>query len=280
MTFLHNSFSRWLGVFIVALQLTAVAAGSPWQRVVMIGASASAGFVLSEPFGGTNTTKCKLNYYLDAAITARHAPVKNLATALMFINPDAFAAMQVEGVTNSKPTLVVGVDFLFWFCYGEGATDAERAQRFEQGLKLLEQIPCPLVVGDIPDASAATDTGIISREQVPSEPARLAANKRLQAWAAAHPNVTVVPLAEFMRATMADGAIKVHNGTLPAGKTRALLQADQLHPNPRGAAVLALGILDALVAKQKKFSAKEICWDAETVLRDGVKSAQTPALKP
>ena len=165
----------------------------------MIGASASAGFVLSEPFGGTNTAKCKLSHYLDAAIIAPHTPVRNLATSLMFMNPDAFAPMQIEAATNARPTLVIGVDFLFWFCYGDGRNDADRAQRFEQGLKLLEQIPCPLVVGDIPDVSAATNTGIISSEQVPSAAARQAANKRLQAWVAAHPQVTIVPLAEFMR---------------------------------------------------------------------------------
>src|SRR5689334_1804853 len=102
----------------------------------------------------------------------------------MFMNPDAFAPTQVEAATNARPTLVIGVDFLFWFCYGDGRTDSERAQRFEQGLKLLEQIPCPLVVGDIPDVSAATNTGIISNEQVPSASARAAANKRLKAWAA------------------------------------------------------------------------------------------------
>ena len=246
----------------------------------MIGASASAGFVLSEPFGGTNTAKCKLSHYLDAAIITPHAPVKNLATSLMFMNPDAFAPMQVEAATNARPTLVIGVDFLFWFCYGDGRTDTERAQRFEQGLKLLEQIPCPLVVGDIPDVSAATNTGIISNEQVPSASARAAANKRLKAWAAAHPQITVVPLAEFMRATMANEAIKLHNGALPAGKTHALMQADQLHPNPRGAAVLALGILDALVSQQSKFSTQEVNWDTEKVLRAGLKVAQPPAPKP
>ena len=279
MKFLRRPVSRWLCLFIAVFQLATVAAESPWSRVVVVGASASAGFVLSEPFGGTNTTKCKLNHYLDSAITAPHAPVKNLATTLMFMNPDTFGPMQIAAATNARPTLVVGVDFLFWFCYGDGATDAERAQRFESGLKMLEQIPCPLVVGDIPDASAATNTGIISAEQVPSEAARLAANKRLKEWATAHPQVTVVPLAEFMRATMADEAIKLHNGTLPAGKTRALLQADQLHPNPRGAAVLSLGILDALVSKQRKFPAKEICWETEKVFRDGLKLAQPPATK-
>lgn len=263
----------WVWLLIFGLRFDACAGDSVWQRVVVIGASASGGFVLSEPFGGTNTTKCKLNYYLDAAIAAPHAKIKSLATAMLFLSPEAIATQEVEGATNLHPTLVVGVDFLFWFCYGTGLTDAERAQHFEDGLKLLERIPCPLVVGDIPDASSATNSGIISPAQVPSETARRAANARLKEWAKLHPQVTVVPLAEFMRAVKANAAIQLHNETLPAGKTRALLQADGLHPNPRGAAVLTLGILDALVKAQPKFLAREIRWNANEVFRDGLKEA-------
>ncbi|HEY2330190.1 MAG TPA: hypothetical protein VGI63_10310, partial [Verrucomicrobiae bacterium] len=240
-----RAFNNWFCLVAVTFQLTAAAADSVWQRVVVIGASASGGFVLSEPFGGTNTDNCKLNRYLDAAIAARHAPLKNLATAMLFMSPEAIAAQEIEAVTNTQPTLVIGVDFLFWFCYGAGRTDAERASRFEYGLKLLDQIPCPLVVGDIPDASAATNSGIIGVAQVPSETARAAANKRLRAWAAMHPQVSIVPLANFMRAAAADEAIQITRLALHAGKTRVLLQEDQLHPNPHGAAVLSLGILDA-----------------------------------
>ncbi len=273
----HNpGVVKILLLLVAVFQLQLCAADSVWQRVVVIGASASGGFVLSEPFGGTNTTKCKLNYYLDAAISAPHAKPKNLATALLFLSPEAIATQEVEGATNLQPTLVIGVDFLFWFCYGDGRTDAERAHRFEDGLKLLERIPCPLVVGDIPDASSATNSGIISPAQVPSESARRAANARLKQWAKSHPQVTVAPLAEFMRAVKANAAIKLHNETLPAGKTRALLQADGLHPNPRGAAVLTLGILDALVKAQPKFPAKEIRWNANEVFRDGLKEATRP----
>ena len=242
------------------------AADSPWARVVMIGASASAGFVLDEPLGGAETTRCKLNYYFDAAIQPTHTPVKNLGSALMFINPEAFAPLQVEAATNSHPTLIIGVDFLFWFCYGDGSDDAARAARFETGLKLLEQIHCPIVVGDIPDASYATNTGIISAAQVPSETARRAANERLKQWAKAH-HVTVVPLAEFMRAVKANEAVKMHDGTLPAGKTRSLMQADGLHPTPQGAAVLSLGILDALVKSQKKFPTSEVDWNPQAVFQ-------------
>jgi hypothetical protein len=278
MNVIRRSLTNLLFIFLLAFPFAVRASEptnlthSPWNKIVVIGASASGGFVLSEPFGGTNTTRCKLNYYLDAAVTAPHAPVKNFATALLFLSPDALAAQEIEAATNSRPTLVVGVDFLFWFCYGDGPTDADRARHFEAGLKLLERIPCPLVVGDIPDASSATNTGIISVAQVPSETARRAANARLKQWAAAHPQVTVVPLAEFMRAVKANAAIKLHNGKLPAGKTRALLQADGLHPNPRGAAVLSLGILDALTKSQKRFSAA-VDWNPDEVFKRGSQRA-------
>jgi hypothetical protein len=198
----------------------------------------------------------------------------------MFMNPEAFAPMQIVAATNAKPTLVIGADFLFWFCYGDGNSDAERAQRFEHGLKLLEKISCPLVVGDIPDASFATNTGIIDAGQVPSEAARHAANQRLKAWAAAHPQVTVVPLAEFMQAVSANEAVKIHGRTLAAGKTRALLQPDQLHPNPLGAAVLTLGILDALVSTQPEFSAADIRWNWTEVFRLGDKAARSSSKPP
>ena len=273
MKLLLRSFPTILVLLVAVLELPARAADSPWSRVVVIGASASSGFVLSEPLGGPETTRCKLSYYLDAAIAAPHPPVKNLATALFFMNPEAFAPPQIAAATNNRPTLVIGVDFLFWFCYGDGNSDAARAQRFEHGLKLLEHIRCPLVVGDIPDASYATNTGIIGSEQVPSETARRAANQRLKEWAAAHPQVVVVPLAKFMRDTMANAAVQFHGQMLPAGKTRALLQGDQLHPNPHGAAILALGILDALVARQSKFPAADIRWNPREIFSAGYKSA-------
>src|ERR1017187_3398512 len=98
---------------------------SPWSRIVMIGASASAGVTLAEPFGGTNTLKCRLNYYLDAAITAPHEPVTNLAHAMFFLQPEVAGQMQIDRAVKMQPTLVVAADFLFWFSYGRGTNDAE-----------------------------------------------------------------------------------------------------------------------------------------------------------
>jgi hypothetical protein len=262
---------------LVGWQLTVLAGEpatpSPWNKIVVIGASASAGFVLSEPFGGTNTTNCKLRFYLDAAITAPHAPLKDFSSALLFLSPVAFSQQQIEAAVAAKPTLVIGVDFLFWSCYGGGLSDAERLQRFEDGLKLLEKIPCPLVVGDIPDASAATNSGIISADQVANAKVRAAANARLKQWAAARTQVEIVPLADFMRKVAANQAVTVHGLKFVAGRTRAFLQEDQLHPTPPGAALLTLGILDALVACDPEFSAKDIRWSPKEVYQRGYRAA-------
>lgn len=264
---------KWIAALVVLFRLTVGAADSPWQRVVVIGASASSGFVLSEPFGGTNTDRCRLSHYLDAAITAPHDPLKNLASPLLFMSPEAIAGQEVMAVTNRHPTMVVAVDFMFWFCYGEGATDADRAARFEYGLKLLDQIHCPLLVGDIPDASLATNSGIISVSQVPSENARAAANKRLREWAAKRPDVTVVPLDAFMTAVKANQAIRCHNISVPAGKTYSLLQDDRLHPNSRGAALLSLGILDAYASRHKNLPAETVLWNLDEVKSRGLEQA-------
>src|SRR3989442_23267 len=127
------------------------AAKPPWGRIVMVGASASAGFTESEPLGGPKTLRYRLSGYLDAALLVAHEPVQNLANAMFFIQPEAAGRYQIDQAIKASPTLVVGIDFLFWFCYGEGPTDKDRLQRFEKGLKLLETVLCPLVLGDIPD---------------------------------------------------------------------------------------------------------------------------------
>jgi hypothetical protein len=257
----------------VLIQLSVCAAESPWKRVVVIGASASSGFVLSEPLGGTNTDQCRLSHYLDAAITTPHQPLKNLASPLLFLSPEVIATQEVEACTNRHPTLVVAVDFLFWFCYGEGASDADRAARFEYGLKLLERIPCPLLVGDIPDASLATNSGIISISQVPSENARNAANQRLRQWAASRTDVTVVPLDQFMSAVKSNAAIQGRHISLPAGKTYSLLQTDRLHPNHHGAALLSLGALDAFASRHAELANETVSWNLEDVHTRGIEAA-------
>ena len=251
---------------------------SPWGRIVMVGASVSAGFTASEPLGGPSTPQYRFSRYVDAALVVPHEPVQNLANTFFFLQPELLGRHQIEQALKARPTLVLGVDFLFWFCYGEGSSDEERLRRFEKGLKLLETFKCPLVVGDIPDASAAVN-GMLRPEQIPSTNAMVAANQRLNEWAATRPNVVILRLSEFMRTVLANQALTIHDCRLPAGRTRRLLQNDKLHSSPPGCAVVALAALNALQSKHR-FPSSDVCWDPKEILRSVLKSLDANTNSP
>ncbi len=248
-------------------------AKSPWSRIVMVGASASAGFTESEPLGGPKTLQYRLSRYLDAALLVAHEPVQNLANSMFFIQPEAAGRYQIDQALKIKPTLVVGIDFLFWFCYGEGPTDQDRLRRFEEGLRLLEAIRCPLVLGDVPDASSASNE-MLPADQIPSAETMSVANRRLRVWAATRRQVVIVSLSAFMRAAMANRSLTIHGYTVREGKSRALLQSDRLHPSPFGSAVLALAILDAVQPPRPAHAAAEIRWDPREVFQLGSAASQ------
>jgi len=250
-----------------------------WGRIVVVGASASAGFTESEPLGGPKTPRYRLSRYLDAALLVAHEPVQNLANAMFFIQPEAAGRYQIDQALKARPTLVVGIDFLFWFCYGEDPTDKDRLQRFEKGLKLLEAVQCPLILGDIPDASGASND-MLPADQVPSAETMSAANRRLKQWAATRRQVVIVSLSGFMRTAMANQALSIHGHTVPEGKTRDLLQSDKLHPSALGSAVLALAILDAFQSTRPAHSASEVRWNPKEVFRLGFTASQGPPNNP
>ncbi len=239
---------------------------APWARMVIIGASVSRGFTASEPFGGPKSKEYALDRYLSAAVRAPHHPPQNLANALFFVMPDDMGHEQIRQAMTNRPTLVIGIDFLFWFCYGRGQTDRDRQAHFEKGLRFLEAVNCPLIVGDIPDASAAVNR-MLSPDEIPSPEVRESANRRLKDWAAQRKQVTVVPLADFMRAVAANKSWTGHDFTLARGTTRSLLQDDRLHPSQRGCAVLAVSILDAFLAGRSGLDAGQVRWDPNEVLR-------------
>jgi hypothetical protein len=239
---------------------------APWSRIVMIGASASSGFTESEPLGGPTTSQLRLSRYLDAALLTSHEPVRNLSSAMFFLQPESQGQSQSERARQSNPSLLVALDFLFWFCYGDGPTDKDRLQRFEQGLKFLEPFRCPIIVGDIPDASAAVER-MLTSDEIPSPAALAAANRRLKSWASGRKQTVVIPLSAFMRNAMANKSLTVHGHTFAEGKTRALLQEDKLHPSAAGCSVLALAIFDAFLGSQPALSAADIRWNPKEVFQ-------------
>jgi len=273
-----NSFIRCAVAALLFLVAGPVRAdlASPWQRVVVIGASASAGFTLTEPLGGPDSLKYRLAYYWESALTAPHEPIRNYAMALLFMNPEVLGQQQVEVAVKTDPTLVFGVDFLFWYCYGDDLSDEDRRLRFDHGLRLLEEFKCPVVVGDLPDASYATNSEIISASQVPSATVLRRSNLRLSQWAETHTNVIILPLSRLMKTINGHQTVVCHGVVATAQQAAAMVQNDHLHPTPLGAAWLALQTLDVFTAQADHGLAKDILWNPAEVFKLGYALSQKP----
>ncbi len=272
-----------LVAFIVALSFVssqaAVAAGAPvtplFNRVVVIGASASAGFADSGGPGQPTPAQLRLSRYWDAALVGPHEPVKSFAALFFFQSPESTGRQELSQALALQPTLIAGPDFLFWFCFGTLKTNETRAARLETGLALLEQVRCPLLVGNIPDASGAVKT-MLSPDEVPAKAEMDAANRRIKQWAAKHKNVVLLDLSTLVGQVIANRALNVHGNKWAAGSTRALLQTDGLHPTPAGCSMLTLAALDVICAAQKKLPATAIRWDAAEIEHAVLTAPLTP----
>ena len=238
-----------------------------FQRIATLGASATSGFEESEPFGGPKTPQYRFANYLEAALVGAHEPVTTQASALLFLQAEAVMEKQVTDTIAAKPTLVIGLDALFWFCYGAGMSEAQRVARFEIGLKQLERIESPLVVGDIPDATAATG-GMLGKEEMPVRETIARCNERLKAWAAGRKDVTIFPLAKLMAGAAANEEVVIAGTTWEKGKSGALIRKDHLHPSRHGLAALAIATLEAVAP------ASPFCRDLEKVYAAAIERAK------
>lgn len=253
---------RILIFILLSVPLTAKE-GISLERIVVIGASVSRGFTEAEPFGGEKSNLLRLDRYLDAALTAPHGKIINDSNHLFFVSVEKEASKQLDRVTRRDPTLVVGVDFLFWFLYGYPEKVGNRLELFDRGLELLSKIEAPLVIGDIPDSSAAIGH-MLARPMVPDPETRAEANRRLAAWAATRPHVSILSLSAFVESSETNVAIKAGPLTLDAGTTRLLLQPDRLHPTHPGCAALALAVMATLTDDGLK--QEHVLWDPEKIV--------------
>ena len=163
---------------IFAILLTACCVGSPassppqhpLDRVAVIGASATAGLGVVLRYTNEDGKKRYVPAGLDKLLAAmvKHPNLKIVGSgrADFFFNPLLVGQQQIETASQASPTLVVALDFLFWHGYGrrnlsgeeipEGAAGrAARLALLEQGLLRLEELDCPILLGDFPDVSDA-----------------------------------------------------------------------------------------------------------------------------
>lgn len=141
---------------------TAQPAAGLLARIAVMGSSASNGFGLTREVG----RPVSLGDVLDQALVAPHELVADATNSMFFMSPENVGEQLLEDTLAARPTLVVAVDYLFWFAYGY-VQEEQRPALFERGLANLDRVECTLLVGDLPDMSSAIGGGMLLEPQVP-----------------------------------------------------------------------------------------------------------------
>jgi len=231
------------------------------SRVAIIGASLSEGY-RADPgwqaaFGASLARECNF--------------VANGATSMFFLHPVSSATSEVEAALAQKPTLVLAVDFLFWFGYGtrdaEGAaikSEDARVTLLDKGLALLDKFDCPVVVGDFPDMSVSVGT-MLQPKQMPAPETLAKLNARFAEWAKGRQNVIALPLAAWMSDMHARKVLEIGAQKYEPAVTATWMQPDKLHPTAAGLAALAT-VVDGQLEACKLLAKTDYIADAAKVL--------------
>lgn len=222
--------------------------------VAIVGASVSKGFKDGPATGGSaDNDTVPLDRIVKAWLRERDAKVTNRADLTMFLRPLEIGQAQIDKAVKDKPDLVLAVDFLFWFGYGhvdrqhEAGERGARMERLEQGLSMLATLPCPIVVGDLPDMAGAARR-MISPAQIPTPEILTALNERIGGWAKERANVRLFPLGATVSQMKTQGVdLELATGKVivPPG---GMLQTDRLHANRLGMAWLGVLLQREVVA--------------------------------
>lgn len=235
------------------------------DRISVLGASLSEGYGLEPEIGAP----VWLGTLVDVAVLPEHRPARHRSNLLFFVDPRGAATESVQEALADEPTLVVALDFLFWFGYGLVDAPEKRAENFEFGLKQLEAFTCPVLVGDLPDMSSALGgtPQMLQPEQIPARDVLAALNTRLREWAKPRANVVVFGLAELNARLRENREYHVRGNIYFPSELPDLFQSDKLHPTVSGTIAVWLAAADALVTARKDVLASWFVWDRVELYR-------------
>ena len=218
-----------------------------FSRVVCVGASATngVGTWLDEGDRASLTGATNMGRVFKAGLRTENPKVANYSDLMFFQNSSRNGLRLWRKTLRARPTLIIGIDFLFWYGYGDRTADgsrlteeSERLELFEAGLKLLEEADCPVVVGNFPNMRAAVG-GMLAASQMPEDETLEKLNKRLHEWGSERDDVMIVEMSSVIEEMLQDKAFEVGDYEWPDGCKRILLQRDELHPTTDGLVALS-----------------------------------------
>lgn len=277
MTMLPSPRTALRGVALAAL-LASCRATQPTQnhqplfdRVAVIGASVSAGVGLQYEIGAHVSLVPVLESVMAAdAIGPQAVPLLDMGNYFMFRSPIGLGTNMIDATLAYDASLVIAVDFLFWFTHGDLAPE-ERQALLEVGLTLLDRLPSPILLGDLPDISYALSGynaiyggPIIKAFKIPDAAERQVLNARIRQWVEARTRVSLAPFEDFAAKTIAGESPHLPRGGAAMGSADTLIQSDHLHPTLRGSIALLLTAMNVLVNDQR-ISPDQVNWNQERV---------------
>ncbi len=235
--------------------------GHLYDRVAVIGASASDGFgvVVKEAPGPEGAPRAA--EHLNLAKILRHAAPKSegapvihhYASGFFFASPGTVGRGEIDRALKAHPTLVIALDYLFWWVYGTVDASGEpmrdeaaRVANLESGLAQLDRVLAdgiPVVVGDLPNMRDATGR-VLSKAQVPTAETLATVNARIAEWVGSRPGARLFPLASLHQALKRGERIVLAGETWDPAKWGRFVQSDELHPTFAGAVAIASGIAE------------------------------------
>lgn len=231
------------------------------KRIAVLGASVSAGTGLRAelvtkgdlPLGRFLAAAMPPEWLAPGGEEDERVEIFDHGDMWFFVRPLENGAAQVNAALDHAPTLVVALDFLFWYGYGSGyASDDARLEDLERGLAQLDRFACPLVVGDFPDVRAALDgkgplgMPLVTPDMIPRPVALDRLNLRLADWASERPRVSVVALGPMLTRMRNMEELTLRGNAWRPESLLEVLQPDLLHPTVRGEIWVAMAVLDAL----------------------------------
>ncbi|MGY8753152.1 MAG: hypothetical protein ACKVIO_04570 [Phycisphaerales bacterium] len=145
-----------LALIFIALPVHAEQPCDVLNRVVVTGASVTAGYGVSTPpiKGDLGAYTINMKHIMEGLITSDHEEVAFYGDLMFFNNSKKNARAYIEKIKLYKPTLVVGVDLLFWFGHGTPPKDCDvpayRMEKLNYALHLLDELSVPMVIGNFP----------------------------------------------------------------------------------------------------------------------------------